>query len=61
MKEKYVIKDVERKMYYYKFGGLKWSKDIYASDYIDSKQQAKDIIKTLPKGIYKITKIYIVK
>ena len=61
MEEKYVIKDVECKMYYYKFGGLKWSKDIYMSDYIDSKQQAKDIIKTLPKGIYKITKIYIVR
>ena len=59
MRKVYVIKNVDSKKYYYKFGSAKWTKNISGADYIVSKQQTEDIIKTLPKGKYKITKIYI--
>lgn len=59
MRKVYVIKYVDSKMYYYKFGSVKWTKNISGADYIVSKQQTEDIIKTLPKGKYEITKIYI--
>lgn len=59
MRKVYIIKDIDSKMYYYKYWSVEWTKNISGADYIESKQQTEDIIKTLPKGRYKITKIYI--